>query len=818
MTARRRIRIAAGASAAGLCVLAAQGGCFDTGPPPATPPPAWLATPLSAAVPAASGSAGVEAVAASVVDPSVPVFDPAAIGVVLDDPRLAEVKEALGREAVKRAADALEDALGKLSPDAPERPAWSYRLGLLRRDAGEPMAAVRAFDAAATAGFPLTDHARVRAAELLLALTEPTQALARLAAVSPGTPLDAQASALRPRALAASGDMAAAADAWRSYIARSPRPSDWQSVALAFARALLAHPSEAHAEEAARVARVVITEGGRSVAEARALEEEALATVPLVRRDSFETPAELARVALGLAEGGDARAALKASERALSAAAKVTGDEALRLSCDGHIAKGKALTTLRRHGEALDAFGHAVDACKGGPREPQAAFLAGRSAARGGQQAEARRRFAYVESQFPTSNLADDARLLGAEAALKLGDEAAFVSLLSRIADDYPTGDMVDQGLFALALELVDRGDWAGAVVPLERAVALQVRGRPYHAEGRPQYFLARAKLALGLVDEAKAGFVGVVKDFPASYYMVLAYARLARLDPAAAAAVVADGAAAEATGSFVIPDDPALHTPGFVRAIELVRQGEGADALDELTLLGVRDRSAEPSLLWASAFLLARIESPAESHGVLRRASRLWTEHHPVGVWRSVWELAYPRPYARVVTDQASRSGTPDLLCYAIMREESAFGPRALSSAGARGLMQLMPATAKQVAKPLGLPSSDSALQRPEINVALGAHLLASLMRKFPHAPLLAIPSYNAGPGATKRWLRARPEAEFDVFVERVPYEETRNYTKRVIGSLAAYATLYGDGMREPLLMLPDRVTTESDAAADDG
>ncbi|MBI4954617.1 MAG: transglycosylase SLT domain-containing protein, partial [Myxococcales bacterium] len=651
---------------------------------------------------------------------------------------------------------------------------------------------------------------------------QPADARLRLDAVAVGSALDDRVTVLRARALAAEHAIEPAAALWRDYLGRSPRPKGWQDVALGFAAALLNHPSAAHAEEAVRVAQSVVADGGRAAAEARALEEKALATLPLARRDALEAPAEVALAALGLAEAGQGRTALKLAEQALGALAATEGDTALRLRCDALVAKGKALGALKRHGEALEAFALAVDACRGGAREAQATFLAGRSAARGGQPAEARRRFAAVEQLFPGHALADDARVEGAGAALKLGDEAAFVRMLGPLADDYPDGDMVDQGLFALALELAERGDWAGAVAPLEAATKRKVRGRPYHAEGRPQYFLARAKLALGQESEGLAALEQVVKSFPVSYYMVLAWARLAERDAARAERLVAEAMAAEPTGAFVIPDDPSLHTPAFERAVELVRQGEGEAALAELTALGVRDKSAPPSLLWASAFLLARIEAPAEAHGVLRGTDKLWTEHYPAGVWRPVWELAYPRPFRSIVSAESARTGTPEALIYAIMREESAFQPRAVSSAGARGLMQLMSATAKSVARPLRLPWSDEALVRPEVNIALGSHLLASLMRRWPDDRLLAIPSYNAGPGAPKRWLAASPAADFDLFVERMPYEETRNYTKRVIGSLAAYSFLYGAGLGESLLAVPTKAspaaaTASAAAAADD-
>jgi soluble lytic murein transglycosylase len=82
--------------------------------------------------------------------------------------------------------------------------------------------------------------------------------------------------------------------------------------------------------------------------------------------------------------------------------------------------------------------------------------------------------------------------------------------------------------------------------------------------------------------------------------------------------------------------------------------------------------------------------------------------------------------------------------------------------------------------------------LKRPEVNVAVGCRYLTILRGQFPDNPLLAIPGYNAGGGAPKKWVGERPGDDFDLWVERIPYEETRMYTKRVITSLTAYEFLY--------------------------
>ena len=774
------------------------------------PVPSWLARPFPA--PTASHSAGVNPLPLTVANPAAKTFNPNQIVAVLDEPALASVKAAVERKAYKGAADQLKQWLKDHPPKPAREPAYYYQLGLLRLEAGDPMSAIHAFDVAAAAKWPLSDYARWMAADLLVNVGEPKEAKARLELIPSGLAIAGRVALVKARALAASRDVDAAAVIWRQYLARRPRPRHWQLVALRFTKALLNLPSVAHAEEAVNVARQVIYEspGGRGVGEARELEQRALSTIPSARRKPLKNPAavELMYRARALGEAKQGRATLKAAKQVID---KLPDDQPSEMACEGYIARGRGLYKLRRYAEASDAFGTAAERCAGHPRQVYALFLGGRAAYRGGRPARARQRFKLLEKRFSSHSFADDARLYRAMAARKLGDEAGFTRLLSRIADDYPKGDMVDEGLFTLARANIERGDWAGAIAPLQRAIKLKQRGRPYYAEGRPQYFLARAQLALGATRKGLELMASVIREFPMTYYMALAYSRLAHRDPTVPARLMNEAQLAEPVGHFVIPDSPLLHQPAFVRAVELVRQGQGALALAELDSLGVRDKTAAPAVLWASAFLLARIEAPAESHGLLRATTGRWAQHYPAGVWREVWQVAYPRPYRKLVKAQAKRFGLDEALVYGIMREESAFKPRVKSHANAYGLMQLIVPTARSMARPLNLPSKPEDLKRPEVNIPLGCRFLGILKGKFPYNPVLAIPGYNAGPGAPKKWVKKRPNEEFDLFVERIPYRETRRYTKRVIASMAAYAVLYGRGMDMPLLRLPLRVKPQT-------
>jgi soluble lytic murein transglycosylase len=158
------------------------------------------------------------------------------------------------------------------------------------------------------------------------------------------------------------------------------------------------------------------------------------------------------------------------------------------------------------------------------------------------------------------------------------------------------------------------------------------------------------------------------------------------------------------------------------------------------------------------------------------------------------VWRATYPRPYRKAVQRWAEAYRVePDLL-QALMREESRFDPSARSSTGAIGLTQLMPQTARRKAAELRLGGvTPDALRRPALNIRLGAACLGELLSTFDGSSVHALAAYNAGPQAVSRWMRARPDAELDEWVEQIPATETRGYVKRVVGSFRAYQLVYG-------------------------
>ena len=158
---------------------------------------------------------------------------------------------------------------------------------------------------------------------------------------------------------------------------------------------------------------------------------------------------------------------------------------------------------------------------------------------------------------------------------------------------------------------------------------------------------------------------------------------------------------------------------------------------------------------------------------------------------------LRYPSPYGDVLLKQARVWNLDEPLMFGLVRQESRFIADARSSAGAAGLMQLLPSTARLVAKKIGMKNFHlSRLGRPEVNAALGASYLRQMLDGFGGSTVLAAAGYNAGPGRANRWRDAKP-LEGAIYVETIPFAETRQYVKKVMANAVYYAALLGGEQR---------------------
>ncbi|MFT7560900.1 MAG: soluble lytic murein transglycosylase [Flavobacteriales bacterium] len=166
---------------------------------------------------------------------------------------------------------------------------------------------------------------------------------------------------------------------------------------------------------------------------------------------------------------------------------------------------------------------------------------------------------------------------------------------------------------------------------------------------------------------------------------------------------------------------------------------------------------------------------------------------------------IRFPLAFKSFIETAAAKTKMAPAFIYAIARQESAMDETAKSPVGALGLMQLMPATAKQVAKQQGLKHNKKALTTAEYNIFLGSHYLDGLLDRYDGNRILASAAYNAGPSHVRRWLNDKHDGvPFDIWIETIPFKETRGYVKNVL----TYSVIYSYRMGKPELLI-----TESEA-----
>lgn len=309
-------------------------------------------------------------------------------------------------------------------------------------------------------------------------------------------------------------------------------------------------------------------------------------------------------------------------------------------------------------------------------------------------------------------------------------------------------------------------GDWRALIAGIaELPPALQT-------EPRWRYWRARA-LQLAGENDADPGAASTLAELAnqRSYYGFLACDWLDRNYTMAQE---------EAT-----PDEAAIarlaERPALLRVRELLYHGQEYDAGREWW----RANRSLSETDWLAAGLLAH----------------RWGWHYQAilamvkaGRWDEI-ETRFPVLHREPFEAQAERQGLPVQLMLALTRQESAFRAEALSPAGARGLMQLMPATARDVARQHDIPyRAESQLFDPDVNIALGTRYYRDMLDRFQDNRILATAAYNAGPARVQSWLTASSgRLPFDAWIETIPFVETRNYVQNVLTYSAIYAHRLG-------------------------
>ena len=465
-----------------------------------------------------------------------------------------------------------------------------------------------------------------------------------------------------------------------------------------------------------------------------------------------------------LAERFHNEAALHAAERALAVAAQLDAGARDALA----ERRAELLFRLRRYGDAEAAYAALAPTA-------EHRLARARCLARSGRVDEAVAAFRTLgrEDRGETSSRA----LFLAATLLEDEDWEAAEELYRRVSERVPGS--------ATGQEAAWRLGW-GAFVRDRFEEAAARLGTLAHAISdpietlRPRYWRARALEAIDAA-AARAELGALAEGFPFTYYGWRASERLGR--DLAPEVVASPGE--RARGSRL--------SPVRLRRAEVLLAAELQEAAElELAALRQRVRTTADRIRLASLLVQAHDYHQAQRLIVDTELLRLARGPGPKRA-PQLYTLAWPRAFATLLEPAADRHGTPKALLYAVMREESGYRPEVRSVAGALGLTQIMPTTGARLARELGRTLFEPGqLLDPGFNLELGALYLDRLLEQMEMRLSAAIASYNAGPRAVGDWLRERGDGEDDVWVESIPYRQTRSYVKRVLRSVAVYRALY--------------------------
>jgi len=387
-----------------------------------------------------------------------------------------------------------------------------------------------------------------------------------------------------------------------------------------------------------------------------------------------------------------------------------------------------------------------------------------------GDTARSREVFVQMADQYPNSEWTINGLFLAASAAMSTQDTATAENLYGRLTL-LTTGENKAAAYLWLGRLAQQRGDMAAAQSAFDQAIAAAPES----------YFAARAQdIRLGRTPFQPPAIVNFTFDEGADKASAEDWLR--RTFPTITQA-----------GDLAAISPKLAADPRFIRGRELWAMGAVTDAMKEFSAILDEARAAGDALTSYQLAVYfkdqgAYLSSIVAAADVINDA-KVATLDAPTFIAR----MRYPAYYHELVTQEAAQYGFDPLLMIALLRQESLFDTNATSSADARGLSQVMPATGQYIAGTLGMNEFRvSDLNRPYISVKFGVYYLAEQLKRFNGNAAAALAAYNAGPGRVLDWYKLAG-GEIDLFVTAITIEETRTYIERIYGHYAMYRALYG-------------------------
>jgi soluble lytic murein transglycosylase-like protein/predicted negative regulator of RcsB-dependent stress response len=304
-------------------------------------------------------------------------------------------------------------------------------------------------------------------------------------------------------------------------------------------------------------------------------------------------------------------------------------------------------------------------------------------------------------------------------------------------------------------------------------------------------YWAARARIEIGQTDRARNLLAEAMRRFKHTYHGMKARETLGEL-PAPTAKSPAPPAFVQPMAENAAADIP---EPCRTRVRQLVLINRFAEAIGELKSLSMTPgvQATIAWLEWRSGRLRPAIVN-------MKRAYPEWIGEAGDLLPEPIWRILYPLAFEELIVSKSMSKNIDPALVAALICQESTFQADAVSPAGARGLMQIMPVTGRQLARALGMRYRRQALYDPAVSLDFGLHYLREMLDAFGGRIERALAAYNAGPHRVTQWTSSDPDMPADMFIESIPFSETRHYVSTVLANQAHYRRIYALGSSSPV------------------
>jgi soluble lytic murein transglycosylase len=353
----------------------------------------------------------------------------------------------------------------------------------------------------------------------------------------------------------------------------------------------------------------------------------------------------------------------------------------------------------------------------------------------------------------------------------------------------FPQGPFAERAFWKAGWWAYREKNFAGTVKFFEQGASVFPR-----SDFRPSwlYWSARAYDQIGDAARATDRYRLTATDYRNTYYGRLAWTRLQERKEASLTPGV---------HRVVVTAPPP--TPNAARVSRLIELGLYRPALNELQY-AQKVWGDSPQLQATIGLVQNKLGNLRLGINAMKRAYPQYMAAGGESLPVDILHVLFPIDYWPLLKGHAQAKGLDPYIVAALVAQESTFDAGIRSSANAIGLMQMLPSTGRRYARKMGIrPFSERTLTNAETNVKLGTQYYTDLIERF-GAAHLALASYNAGEHRVQRWVNETPDLPQDEFIDNIPFPETQNYVKRILGTAEDYRQLYGDGARTPQITRP--------------